>query len=105
MYGGHLAMIDLETDISTAIRCRNGRLEVNRVQDVQPYLEKNKAHRNDFVRDRKSQMREVADIPMLIVEKWMKMGINVFDKNDFPKIQQMLNSNEYADLRTSPGKC
>lgn len=98
-------MIDLSTDIKTAIRCRNGRLEVERIQDVEPYLEKNKAHRNDFVRDRKSNLREIADIPMVIVERWMKAGINVFDKNDFPKIQRMLNSNEYAFLRTSPGKC
>ena len=50
-------------------------------------------------------MRKVAEIPAIVVEQWMKMGINIFDRNDAKKIQQMLNSNEYAYLRTSPGKC
>jgi hypothetical protein len=95
-------MID---DIVHKREARNGIVTVQRVQDVAPYLEANKARRNDFVSDRKGGMRLVAEVPAIVIEQWMKMGVNAFDPNDSKKIQALLNSNEYAYLRTSPGKC
>lgn len=98
-------MIDTSTDLSTAIRSRNGELVVCRTQDTSPYLERNKRLRNDFQRRRRENMRLVAEIPNIVAEKWMReLGVNVFDKNHAKKVQQLLNSNEYAFLRTSPGK-
>ncbi len=35
-------MIDTTTDISTAIKCRDGKLVVKRTQDTTPYLDRNK---------------------------------------------------------------
>lgn len=49
-------------------------------------------------------MRYVAEIPNIVIEQWLKEGINIFDKNDAKKVQAKLNSNEYAYLRTSTGK-
>lgn len=98
-------MIDLDTDIKTAIACRNGELVVKRTQDVEPYLERNKRERNEFQARRGSRMRKVAEIPNVIAEKWMReLGVNIFDQNHAPAVQRLLNSNEYAYLRTSPGK-
>lgn len=82
-----------------------GRIVICRSQDFSRYLDQNRRERNDFRRDRRSHMRKVAEIPLIVVEKWLKMGINIFDKNHNKKVQQLLNSNEYEGLRTSPGKC
>jgi hypothetical protein len=102
-------MIDTQSDLQTVIKARNGQMVVKRTQDVTPYLEANKAARNSFSDWRpfaKQGMRQVAEIPNIVVEKWMReLGVNVFDRNHAKKVQQLLNSNEYAYLRTSPGKC
>lgn len=98
-------MIDTETDLHTAIKAHNGQLIVKRVQDTTPYLEANKRERNDFQARRGAQLRKVAEIPNIVVEQWLKEGINIFDRNDAKKVQQKLNSNEFAYLRTSTGKC
>lgn len=98
-------MIDLETDVSTAIKAKNGQLVVHRVQDTTPYLEANKRELSNFQARRGMTRRKIAEIPNIIVEKWMKEGINIFDRNHAKAIQAKLNSNEYAYLRTSPGKC
>jgi hypothetical protein len=97
-------MIDTSTSISTALQCRNGELVVRRRQDTTPILEHNKRVRNDFVSRRGENIRYVAEIPNIVIEQWLKEGINIFDKNDAKKVQQKLNSNEYAYLRTSPKK-
>lgn len=98
-------MIDTETDLQTAIKAHSGQLVVKRTQDTTPYLEANKRARNDFQPRRGARMRRIAEIPNIVVEQWLKQGINIFDRNHAKKIQQLLNSNEYAYLRTSTGKC
>jgi hypothetical protein len=91
-------------DMRETWKREDGKIVIYREQDVQPYLEQNKRVRNSFQKRRNSRMRLVADIPNVVVEQWMRMGVNIFDKNDNKKVQQLLNSNEYAYLRTSPGK-
>lgn len=103
-------MIDLETDLTTAIKCINGELVVKRVQDTTPYLEANKRARDsysDWSGSRKTgAMRRVAEIPNIVAEKWMReLGVNVFDRNHAKAVQGLLNSPDYRYLRTSPGKC
>jgi hypothetical protein len=92
------------SDIQERWKKEQGKIVICRTQDVQPYLEANKRARNDFQRRRNEGMRLVADIPNVVIEQWLKLGVNVFDKNDNKKVQQLLNSNEYAYLRCSPGK-
>lgn len=91
-------------DFKEVWKKEQGKIVICRTQDVAPYLEANKRRRNDFQAKRNSSMRLVADIPNVVVEQWLRMGVNVFDKNDNKKVQRLLNSNEYAYLRTSPGK-
>lgn len=92
------------SDILETWKKEQGKIVLYREQDVEPYLEANKRKRNDFQQRRGSRMRLVADIPNVVVEQWLAMGVNIFDKNDNKKVEQLLNSNEYAYLRTSPGK-
>ena len=53
----------------------------------------------------KKNMWRAASIPNFIVMKWKnEEGIDVFKDEDWPKVQEKLNSAEYLFLRTSPGK-
>ncbi len=105
-------MIDTETTLAglqTEISCSNGQLTVNRIQDVEPILEANKAALREAPSWRPyadDNLRHVARIPNVVVEQWMKEGINIFDPSPEMqrKIAAKLNSNEYADLRTYPGR-
>jgi hypothetical protein len=89
---------------------QNDKLTVERIQDVEPILEANRADFNaapeKFSGRYDKPMVHVARIPLIVVEQWMKEGINVFDPSQemTKKIRQRLNSPEYAYLRTMPGK-
>ncbi len=108
-------MIDTETtleDVRTEISCKNGELTVNRVQDVEPILEANKAAMSNAPSWRPyagSNLRHVASIPLVVAEQWLKEGLDIIGPaSKTPemrrKLAQKLNSNEYAYLRTYPGQ-
>ena len=103
----------IETDITTTIKVSDGKAYVTRTQDVEGYLEANKRELaeaptwNPYGSGRKDKsMRKVASIPMIVIEAWMREGINIFDPSPETqkKIAQKLNSNEYQHLRTYPGR-
>lgn len=87
------------------------RLYVERSQDVEAILDRNKAIANSHQAKRPHKGRYnqtynyVASIPMVIVEQWMKEGINFFNPTpeDKKKIRQYLNG-DYKLLKTIPGK-
>lgn len=77
----------------------------NRVQDVQPVLERNKRLVNDGDGYTPSRdMVRVASIPMIVVEQWLKEGVDIFDPNCRDEINRRLDSSEWAHLRTAPGR-
>lgn len=86
-------------------------LHVERTQDVEPIIERNKALVNGHQAKRPHAGRysqtynHVASIPLVVVEKWMKEGIDFFnpDEKDKRKIREYLNG-EYSLLKTIPGK-
>jgi hypothetical protein len=80
------------------------------VQDVLPYIENNKANynRSDAFTRWKPEMVEVADIPNVVVEQWLREDppLNIF-KNDpetRKEVRRRLNSPEWRYLRTTPGR-
>jgi hypothetical protein len=84
----------------------DGSLIVHRLADVEPLLELNKAlvtSGDGYTPSR--DLRRAASIPMAIIEKWRnEHGIDVFDPNHIGAVRRLLNSNEYAFLRTAPGR-
>lgn len=84
----------------------DGSLIVHREADVEPILELNKAlaaSGDGYTPSR--ELRRVASIPMAIIEKWRnELGVDVLNPDHMPKVRQLLNSNEYAFLRTAPGR-
>ncbi len=82
-------------------------LLVRSQQDVEPTLELNKKlyTKDDEGYGSTRDLRRVASIPNIIVEKWLKEdGINVYREEDWPKVAAKLDDPEYRFLRTAPGK-
>lgn len=100
-------MIDLTTDITTAIRCRNGQLSISRTQDVQPYLDSNKRLQAEqaggWRRTARRNGRLVADIPNIVVEMWLKQGFNMFQASE-RELRKKLDEPEWSYLKTIPGR-
>ena len=47
-------------------------------------------------------MHHVGDIPIAVVHKWkVELGVDVFDKNDMPKVKRLLTDPEYRYLRSN----
>lgn len=82
----------------------DGKLVVEHVQDVEPYLERNKRWANGGNRQRGGELTKVASIPNVVVMKWMRMGVNLYDKNDQKKVAALLNSPEYRYLKTTDSR-
>lgn len=77
---------------------------VEKVQDVEPILERNKALQNEsdgFNHARDG--RRVASIPMIVHLQWLKEGFDCTDPNNESELRRRLSSSEYMWLRTSPG--
>lgn len=91
------------SDIKTIFRGGDDDVTIERVQDVEGILEENKQ-----VYDEDQRLnafgRRVASIPNIIVEQWLKEGINIFDMNKDPEVQKKvfmkLNSPDWRYLRT-----
>ena len=109
-------MIDLTTsfsDIRTTMRGENGKLIVHRQQDVEPYLEANVRKYNEApswrtltVNGKERTFREVADVPLAVIEQWMQEGVNVFSNEPEMKRKVAAKLNDYTNrkLRTHPGR-
>lgn len=84
----------------------DGSLIVHRLADVEPLLEANKALQTSGDGYTPSRdLRRAASIPLAIVEKWKnELGIDVFNPDHIGAVRRLLNSNEYAFLRTAPGR-
>lgn len=101
-------------DVTTKMEARNGKLLVVRSQDVAPYLKANAQERNSHSdwrpyakrRGERSELRHVAEIPNIVVEQWLKEGIDVFSQDPAMqrRVRWKLDSNEFKYLRTMPGK-
>lgn len=106
-------MIDLTSslsDVKTIMRGEGGKLVVHRQQDVEPYLEANVRAYNEAPSWRTGRysrpMREVADVPLVVIEQWMKEGVNVFSNEPEMKKKVAAKLNDYTNrkLRTNPGR-
>ena len=81
----------------------NKKWAIEYVQDVEAIIEDNKQSQRSGGKgwDRDKTMRHAAHIPDIIALKWRnELGVNVFDKNHWPKVKALLNDPEWAYLRT-----
>ena len=87
---------------------RNGRIQYERSQDVNPILDLNKYEANNDAGAKTRFGVKAASIPNIVIEQWMREGIDVFNYGRCPvttkRIKDKLNSNEFKYLRTNTGK-
>jgi len=82
-----------------------GEITIERVQDVEPVIEANKRAQSagdGFSPSR--ELREIAEIPMGVVELWRTvLGVDIFNRDHWPAVKRLLRDSEWRHLRTSPG--
>lgn len=83
-----------------------GKLVTKLEQDVEPILENNKRLQNDGTGgwSKSRELRRVATVPLIVIDQWLREGINVFDPNHAEAVKRKLNDPQYAHLRTAPGR-
>jgi len=94
-------------DISTGLNydAEKDEMSVRRTQDVEPILDDNKRILN--ASDGYSPSRElrfVRRIPGIVVEQWMKQGINPLKDEDWPMVARLLDLPEFSKFRTADCK-
>lgn len=79
---------------------------VQDVQDVQPFLERNtQLYNNPELHRKDPDGRYVASIPNGVQMAWKKRyGVDVFNKDHWPKVRSLLNSPEWRKLKVMPGR-
>lgn len=77
---------------------------LERVQNVEPILDQTKQHRNDddyTAKGIKNEMWHYASIPAIIIEKWLKEGVDVFNKDHEKEVFKRLNSPQWKYLKNT----
>ena len=55
---------------------------------------------NETEQDKRSEFKHYASIPLVIVETLMKQGLDIFNQNDLPRIQKVIER-DYPHLKTT----
>ena len=73
--------------------------------DVEAVIDSNRRAQNDFTGFNGSDFHKVAEIPSILIIKWLnEEGLNFYQKEGFEAIlKKKLNNPEYAYLKTIPG--
>ena len=74
-------------------------------QDVEPILEANKASQNDsgqLWRGEDNDFWRVASVPAVVQMKWLnEHGVDLYNNEHWPAVRRLLNSSDYAYLKTA----
>ncbi len=96
-------MIDLPVATKFHYDEQADRLYVERIQDVEPILNRNKALRNEASTNWQGDFHHVASIPLVIIEK-VKNETGVDLLKDKAAMKRFLNDPDNKFLRTKPGR-
>lgn len=79
-----------------------GKTYITEVQDCTAILERNKRMQNDSLHmGKKGDWYHFASVPNQVIMEWKtKHNLDVFNEDDLPKIEKLLQSREYMYLRT-----
>jgi len=76
--------------------------------DSTPILEENKLKQNDAYFSRagiKSEFWQLASIPVMVQMDWLiNKGVDIYNKDHFPKVCRLLDDPEYKYLKTTTGR-
>ena len=75
---------------------------IQRSENVAPLLEQNKRAQSEAREEVPGLGTHMAAIPNAVIYEWLtKYGVNFWDKNHWPAVKQLLNSNEYRWIRVN----
>jgi len=81
---------------------------IEEVQDVEPFLERNKRLQNDTDYSKqgiKNEWWHIASIPNTVQTKWLREhGIDVYNRDHWPRVKRLLEDPDYRYLKTTAGK-
>jgi hypothetical protein len=82
-------------------RLHDGDWVYETIQDTAPILDLNKWAQNEAAFNYGRQMKHVASIPLIVIEKWRnELGIDYWNPDHQGKVDDLLNSSEWRWLRT-----
>jgi hypothetical protein len=76
-------------------------------QDMEPFIERNKAMQNDADYSKSGMKNEfwyAASIPINVQYQWLKEGIDIFNKDHWQAVRKKLNDPDWKYLRTATGR-
>lgn len=81
----------------------NGDIKVQEVQNLEPFIEHNKALANsgDTGWNKDKSIRRAASIPLSLLDQWKSEGLDIHDRNNEKIVKRLLNDSDYRDLRTA----
>ena len=85
---------------------QTGQTHIEYVQDVQPILEQNKALANTDMQKQgiKNGWMFYGSIPNVVIHRWLKEGIDFYNKDHWPAVKRKLRSSEYKYLNAGNAK-
>lgn len=99
-----MKFFDAENGVKSSYEYDNleDRFTLKKTQDVEPILKFNKMLQGDKSLTRGKDLRRVAKIPMIVIEQWLKEGIDIFSQEPEmrKKVKARLNDPTYQYLRT-----
>lgn len=95
---------DHETGITEWFEDTPDGFRIHYHQDAEPIVELNKAKQSAgrayYAQD--NEMWKVASIPIVVQYQWMTQhGVDLMNRDHWPKVRQLLNSNEWRYLKTA----
>lgn len=78
---------------------------ISHESDAEPVLEQNKVMANDdehWKRGVKQDFVKYASIPAGVIHEWLtKYGVNIWDKNHWKRVGELINHPDYRYLKTT----
>jgi hypothetical protein len=97
--------VEKDGDFTVETTVKDGLVVEKRTQDVQPILDSNGRIANSGDGYSKSRdLQHVASIPLIVVEQWLKEGVDVFNPEHEAAVMRRLNDGGWLKLRTGGGR-
>jgi hypothetical protein len=97
--------VEQEGPIVVTTTVKDGLVVEKRTQDVQPILDANgRAANHSDCYSPSRDLQHVARIPNIVIEQWLKEGVDVYNPEHEAAVMKRLNDGGWMKLRTGGGR-
>lgn len=98
-------LLDSDRGINTVYHEQDGQVIVEKVQDVTSIIERNKRKFNESGGGRMGDLVHVAEIPMVLLERWCNEdGINYLKPEHKKALMRKIHERDNAFIKVHPGR-